>query len=136
MIKRVTHATLYVKDQNETLRFYTEILGFEVRADMTMGDFRWLTVGLPDQPDFEFILFALRPDGFFLNDDDAKTLTRLLESGKLGSPLMKTDDIQKTYEELKAKGVEFLRPPTEQLYAIEAIFKDNNGNTFSLHQDR
>lgn len=136
MTVRVTHATLYVKDQNESLRFYTEKLGFEVRADMTMGDFRWLTVGSKDQPDFEFILFALKPDDFFLNKDDAETLGRLLENGKLGAPLMKTDDIQKTYEAWTANGVEFLKPPTEQPYAIEAIFKDNSGNTFSLHQDR
>ncbi len=136
MIKRVTHATIYVKDQNEALRFYTEKLGFEVRSDMTMGDFRWLTVGLKDQPDFEFILYGLRPDGFFLSEEDIAVMTRLLENGKFGSPLMKTDDIQKAYEEMTAKGVEFVRPPTEQPYAIEAIFKDNSGNTFSLHQDK
>src|ERR1700690_3440411 len=100
MIKRVSHTTLYVKDQNEALRFYTEKLGFEVRADVTAGDFRWLTVGLKTQPDFEFILFALKADNFFLSEADVKTLAALLENGKLGSPLMKTDDIQKTYEEL------------------------------------
>ena len=98
MIKRVTHTTLYVKDQNEALRFYTELLGFEVRADLTMGDFRWLTVGLKDQPDFEIILYALRANNTFLSEDDVKALTRLLENGKLGGPLMKTDDIHKTYE--------------------------------------
>ncbi len=136
MTLRVTHATLYVKDQNEALRFYTEKLGFEVRQDMTMGDFRWLTVGSKDQPDFEFILFALKPDGFFLSEDDVKSLGQLLESSKLGGPLIKTDDIHKVYEQLKANGVEFVRPPTDQPYAIEAIFKDNSGNTFSLHQDK
>src|SRR5664279_1275900 len=134
MIKRVSHATLYVKDQNEALRFYTEKLGFEVRSDVTKGDFRWLTVGVKDQPDFEFILFALKPDNFFLNEQDVKTISDLLERGKLGSPLMTTDDIHKDYEAMKAKGVEFVRPPTENPYSIEAMFKDNSGNTFSLHQ--
>lgn len=135
MIKRVSHANLYVKDQNEALRFYTETLGFEVRADVTLGDFRWLTVGVKDQPDFEYILYGLQP-GFFLSEDDVQTLTHLLESGKLGGSLMNTDDIYTDYEALKAKGVEFVRPPSEQPYAIEAIFKDNSGNTFSLHQDK
>lgn len=133
MIKRVSNATLYVKDQNEALRFYTDALGFEVRADVTNGDFRWLTVGVKDQLDFEFILYALRPD-FLLSEEDVQALTRLLENGKLGSPLLTTDDIHKDYEAMKAKGVEFLRPPTENPYSIEAMFKDNSGNTFSFHQ--
>ena len=60
MIKHVSKTTLYVKDQNESLRFYTEKLGFEVRADITNGDFRWLTVGLKDQPDLELVLYPLR----------------------------------------------------------------------------
>jgi len=136
MIKRVTHTTLYVKDQNEALRFYTEKLGFEVRADMTMGDFRWLTVGLKDQPEFDFVLFALRADNAFLNEDDIKAITHLLENGKLGGPVVRADDLQKTYEEMKAKGVEFLSPPTDQPYGKEAIFKDNGGYIFSMQQDR
>ncbi len=136
MTLRVSHTTLYVKDQNESLRFYTEVLGFEVRSDVTMGDFRWLTVGSKDQPDFEVILYPMRADGYFLSEDDAQALTRLLENGKLGGLLIKTDDIHKTYEALKAKGVEFQKPPTEEPYAIEAVFKDNNGHVFSLHQDR
>ena len=136
MIKRVSHTTLYVKDQNEALRFYTEKLGFEVRSDVTKGDFRWLTVGVKDQPDFEFILFALKPDNFFLNEQDFKTISDLLERGKLGSPLLQTDDIQKDYEAMKAKGVEFVHPPTDNPWAIEAMFKDNSGNTFSLHQTK
>jgi len=134
MIKRVQNATLYVKDQNEALRFYTEALGFEVRADVTNGDFRWLTVGVKDQPDFELILFALKADNYFLSEQDVATISDLLERGKLGSPLLTTDDIYMDYEAMKAKGVEFMRPPTENPYSIEAMFKDNSGNTFSFHQ--
>ncbi len=134
MIKRVANATLYVKDQNEALRFYTEALGFEVRADVTNGDFRWLTVGIKEQPDFELILFALKPDEHFLTEQDVQTISDLLERGKLGSPLLTTDDLWKDYEDMKARGVEFLHPPTENPYSIEAMFKDNSGNTFSFHQ--
>ena len=135
MIKHVSKTTLYVKDQNESLRFYTEKLGFEVRADITMGDFRWLTVGAKGQPDFELILYPLQVNDYSLNEEDAKALTHLLENGKLGGPVVFADDLQKTYEEMKAKGVEFVSPPTEQPWAKEAIFKDNNGTIFSLQQD-
>lgn len=54
MINRLSVATIWVTDQNEALRFYTEKLGFEIRADFTNGDYRWLTVGLKGQPDLEF----------------------------------------------------------------------------------
>lgn len=135
MLNRITHSTIYVKDQNESLRFYTEILGFEVRNDVTNGDFRWLTVGLPSQPGFEIVLFPLKADGTFLTEDDVKTLTKLAENGKLGTPVIITPDIYKTYEEFKVKGVEFPSPPNEQPWGIDAVFKDNNGNLYSLQQE-
>jgi catechol 2,3-dioxygenase-like lactoylglutathione lyase family enzyme len=134
MIKRVTHGTLYVKDQNESLRFYTEVLGFAVRTDVTMGDFRWLTVSPKEQPELEIVLYALKADPYFLSEDDVKTMTRLTEAGKLGGFVIKADDVQKTYEELKAKGVEFSKPPTQEPYGMEAVFKDINGHVFSLGQ--
>jgi catechol 2,3-dioxygenase-like lactoylglutathione lyase family enzyme len=135
MLKRITHSTLYVKDQNETLRFYTEALGFEVRNDTTAGDFRWLTVGLPSQPDFEIVLFPLKADDTFLTEEDVKTLTKLAEGGKLGTPVVITDDIHKTYEEFTAKGVKFTGPPNEQPWGIDTVFMDNNGNMYSLQQE-
>lgn len=135
MIKRIAHTTLYVKDQNESLRFYTEVLGFEVRADVTAGDFRWLTVSPKNQPDLEIVLYPLRADGYFLNEEDVNAITRLMEGGKLGGLVVKTDDIYKTYEDLKAKGVEFSKPVTEEPYGTEAVFTDINGHIFSLHDE-
>ncbi len=136
MINRLSVAGIWVKDQNEALRFYTEKLGFEIRADMTAGDYHWLTVGLKSQPDLEFQLSALKPGGM-LTEDDVQLLTKLVESGKIGSGVWKTDDCQKTYEALKAKGVEFVQPPTDRPYGIiEAVFKDNSGNILVLSQDK
>jgi catechol 2,3-dioxygenase-like lactoylglutathione lyase family enzyme len=136
MITRLSVATIWVKDQNEALHFYTEKLGFEIRADVTHGDYRWLTVGVKSQPDIEIQLSALKPGGF-LTENDVQTLTTLLESGKLTSGPWKTDDCQKTYEAMKAKGVEFVQPPTDRPYGIiEAIFKDNSGNVMVLAQDK
>lgn len=136
MINRLSVATIWVKDQNEALRFYTEKLGFTICADFTNGDYRWLTVGLPGQPDLEFQLAALKPGGA-LTQEEVDQLTGMVENGKLGVGPWKTDDCQKTYEEMKSKGVEFVQPPTDRPYGIiEAVFKDNSGNVMVLAQDK
>jgi len=136
MINRLSVATIWVTDQNEALRFYTEKLGLEIRADVKNGDYRWLTVGLKSQPDLEIHLEAVKP-GVLLTQEEADQLTRLVEAGKLGSGPWKTDDCQKTYETFKARGVEFVQPPTDRPYGtIEAIFKDNSGNVMVLVQDK
>lgn len=136
MINKLSVATIWVTDHNEALRFYTEKLGFEIRADFTNGDYRWLTVGLESQPEIEFQLSALMPS-HALTQEDVDALSQLVEAGKLGIGPWKTDDCQKTYEALKAKGVEFVQPPTDRSYGIiEAIFKDNSGNVMVLTQDK
>ena len=135
MIKKLSHATIYVLDQDQALDFYTNKLGFEVRTDAKMGDFRWLTVGPKTQPDLEIILFAVKPAGRF-DEEAAGHLRAILEQGALGAGAFDTDDCRATYVELSARGVEFLSPPQEQPYGIEAIFRDNSGNWFSLTQHR
>ena len=136
MLNRLAVSTIWVKDQNEALRFYTENLGFEIRADVTNRGYRWLTVGLKSQPDLEFQLAALKPGGG-LTQEDVDQLTRLVEAGKLGVGPWKTDDCLQTYEAFVAKGVEFLQPPTDRPYGIiEAVFKDNSGNVMVLAQDK
>lgn len=136
MINRLSVATIWVTDQNEALRFYTEKLGFDIRADFTNGGYRWLTVGLKSQPDLEFQLAAVKPS-HALTQEEVDQLTKLVEVGKLGIGPWKTDDCQKTYETLEARGVEFVQPPTDRPYGIiEAIFKDNSGNIMVLSQDK
>jgi catechol 2,3-dioxygenase-like lactoylglutathione lyase family enzyme len=136
MINRLAHATIWVKDQNEALRFYTEKLGFEICTDYTAYNYRWLTVGLKSQPDIEFQLAAVKSGGN-LTEEDVSLLTKLLDAGKLGSYVWKTEDCQTTYETLKAKGVAFIQPPTDREYGIiEAVFKDNSGNLMVLSQDK
>lgn len=136
MINRLSVTTIWVMDQNEALRFYTEKLGFEIRADVTNRDFRWLTVGLNSQPDLEFQLAAVKPS-HALTQEEVDHLTKVVEAGKMGIGPWKTDDCQKTYETLIARGVEFLQPPTDRPYGIiEAVFKDNSGNIMVLSQDK
>ena len=122
-------------DQDQALDFYTNKLGFEVRMDMTIeSGFRWLTVRPKSQPDLELVLFAVKPGS--LDEAAAGHLRALLEHGALGIGVFDTDDCHATYAELSAKGVNFISPPQEQPYGIEATFRGNSGNMFSLTQHR
>jgi predicted enzyme related to lactoylglutathione lyase len=133
MIRALSHATIYVNDQDEALEFYTKKLGFEVRTDARMDNFRWLTVGPKDQKDLELVL--MKPGGM-IDDETRKTLEELIAKGAMGAGVFRTADCRATYEELKARGVEFRGEPAERPYGIEAVFKDNSGNWFSLTQPR
>jgi len=133
MIQRMSHTTIFVLDQDRALAFYTEKLDFEVRADARMGDFRWLTVGPKGQPDLEIILFAIKPSPTH-DEATCTTLRALVAKGALGAGVFNTADCRKTYAELIAKGVEFVQPPTERPYGVEALLKDDSGNWFSLTQ--
>jgi catechol 2,3-dioxygenase-like lactoylglutathione lyase family enzyme len=132
MITHLSHATVWVLDQDRALEFYTEKLGFEVRTDVTMDGFRWLTVGPKTQPDVQLILGSPAPP--MLSPEDGETVRRLVAKGVLGPGVLDTDDCRATYEELKARGVEFLQEPAERPYGIEAILRDDSGNWFSLTQ--
>jgi uncharacterized glyoxalase superfamily protein PhnB len=85
------------------------------------------------QPDREIVLYAVGSGGM-MDADTANQLRALVEQGKLGAGVFQTEDCRATYEQLSAKGVEFIQPPQEQFYGIEAIFKDDSGNWFSLTQ--
>lgn len=135
MIQRLSHVTYYVLDQDAARDFYVNKLGFELRMDATADNgFRWLTVGPKGQPDLQIVL--MKVDGPNMEPDLSATLRRLLSAGKLGGGVLQTADCRKTYEELKAKGVEFVSPPKEQFYGIEAVVKDNSGNWFSMTQPK
>ena len=133
MILRQSHSTVYVIDQEEALRFYRDTLGFEVNTDMPMGDSgaRWLTVSPKGQPDLELVLAELTPGAMF-DAETAEGIRSLVEKGAFGVGVFETDDIKGDYERLSGQGVEFVSPPKEQFYGIEAIVKDNSGNWFSL----
>ncbi|WP_219412540.1 VOC family protein [Pseudonocardia nigra] len=139
MINRMSHACFYVLDQERAKQFYTGKLGFEVRSDVAMGGefegagegFRWLTVGPPGQPDVEIILADC---GMGNDPETAAQIHALVAKGAMGTGVMATDDCQKTYEELSARGVVFTQEPAARPYGVEAIFRDDSGNWFSLTQ--
>ena len=132
MISRLSHVTIFVRDQESAKRFYTEKLGFELRTDQALGAFRWLTVGPAAQPDLELVL--LQPGPPLHDQETSRRMIELMDRGAMGGGVFETDDCRATFEELQARGVEFLKPPTERAYGVEATFRDDSGNWFSLTQ--
>jgi catechol 2,3-dioxygenase-like lactoylglutathione lyase family enzyme len=132
LITGLSHSTIWVLDQDEALAFYTEKLGFEVNTDATTDDFRWLTVHPPGRPDHELVLLVPGPP--MMDEESAEQVKALVAKGALGAGAFETDDCRATYAELDAGGVTFLSEPTERFYGIEATFRDNSGNWFSMTQ--
>jgi catechol 2,3-dioxygenase-like lactoylglutathione lyase family enzyme len=133
---RIATAQVWVHDQDEALAFYTDKLGMEVRSDVTlaeMGDFRWLTVGPKDQEDVSIVLMAV-PGPPLIDDETASQIADLTAKGFAGTVFLTTDDCQKAYEELSARGVEFVEAPEARPYGIDAGFRDPSGNSFRLTQ--
>jgi catechol 2,3-dioxygenase-like lactoylglutathione lyase family enzyme len=136
MLKQLTHTQVWVHDQDEALAFYTEKLGMELREDVTvpeLGNFRWLSVGVPGQPDVSITLMAVPGPPVF--DEETRELIRsLLARGAAGGLFFTTDDVRDTYEELRSRGVEFTQEPVEQPYGLDAGFRDASGNHFRMMQ--
>jgi catechol 2,3-dioxygenase-like lactoylglutathione lyase family enzyme len=131
---QLTHVNVWVHDQDEALAFYTEKLGMELRDDVTvaeLGNFRWLTVGPPSQPDVAFTLMTVPP---VFEEDTQSMLKDLMGRGVLGGLFFAVEDINSAYEELKGKGVEFTQEPTQQPYGVDAGFRDPSGNQFRMAQ--
>jgi catechol 2,3-dioxygenase-like lactoylglutathione lyase family enzyme len=138
MLKQLTNVQVWVDDQDEALAFYTEKLGLELREDVTvpeMGNFRWLSVGVPGQSDVAITLMAV-PGPLVFDDETREQIKALLAKGASGGLFFATDDVQRSYEELKSRGVEFQQEPTEQPYGIDAGFRDPSGNSMRMAQLR
>jgi catechol 2,3-dioxygenase-like lactoylglutathione lyase family enzyme len=135
---KIANAQLWVHDQDEARDFYTQKLGMEVRADVTLPeipDFRWLTVGPVDQPDFAIVLMAI-PGPPVMDGDTAEQVRTLMAKGFSGTVFLTTDDCRASYEELKARGVEFTEEPEERPYGIDSGFRDPSGNSLRLTEVR
>lgn len=127
---------LWVRDQDEALEFWTKKVGMEVRSDVTLpelGDFRWLAVGQPSQPDVSLVLMAI-PGPPMVDDETGKQIRDLMSKGFAGTVFLVTDDCRRSYEEMVARGVEFTEAPEERPYGIDAGFRDPSGNSARLTQ--
>jgi catechol 2,3-dioxygenase-like lactoylglutathione lyase family enzyme len=131
MITRLSHVTVFVENQDEALRFYTETLDFEKRMDATFNGFRWVTVAPRNQKEVEMVL--LEPGAVF-EPATALKFQELMAAGKLGGCALNSDDCQGDYERLKPKGVEFKSAPEKKPFGIQATFRDNSNTWFSLTQ--
>jgi catechol 2,3-dioxygenase-like lactoylglutathione lyase family enzyme len=133
MITRISHMTLFVRDQKKAYDVYVGKLGFTVTTDATMENgIRWLTVTPPGQPDIEIVLAEARSP--MIHDDLIPHYQAILDADAMGAGVWECDDCQGTYEELKAKGIEFTKAPKKEFYGTEALFRDGCGNWFSLTQ--
>ncbi len=135
---RIANAQLWVHDQEEALAFYTEKVGMEVRADVTlaeMDDFRWLTVGPPGQEDVSIVLMAI-PGAPVMDEETGRQVREVVAKGFAGTVFLTTEDCQASYEELKGRGVEFSEAPEERPYGIDSGFRDPSGNSIRLTEVR
>jgi catechol 2,3-dioxygenase-like lactoylglutathione lyase family enzyme len=135
---RLANAQLWVHDQDEARAFYTQKLGMEVRADVTlpeMGNFRWLAVGPAGQPDVSIVLMAI-PGPPVFDPETAEQVRTLMAKGAAGTIFLGTDDCRASYEELKGRGVEFVDEPEERPYGIDSSFRDPSGNHIRLTEVR
>jgi len=133
MLTSITISQVYVPDQDEALDFYVGKLGMEVNTDVDMGFMRWLTVSPPGQPDREILLERPGPPAH--DDATAEQVRELVTKGATGFAIgFKTDDARKTYEDLKAKGVEVTDEPTERFYGTDFGVRDPFGNNIRISQ--
>ena len=135
---RIASAQVWVHDQEEALAFYTGKLGFSVQSDVTvpeMGDFRWLAVSPAGQPDVSIVLMAI-PGPPVFEPETAEQVKTLMGKGAATGIFLTTDDCRASYEELRARGVEFVDEPEERPYGIDCGFRDPSGNHLRLTQVR
>jgi catechol 2,3-dioxygenase-like lactoylglutathione lyase family enzyme len=133
MFNRIRITSVYVLDQDEALDFYVGKLGFEVDTDVDLGFMRWLTIKLPADPERELLLEVPGPPA--LGDEVATQVRDLVTKGAMGvAAILTTDDCQKTYDTLVAKGVEFTETPTKQPYGIDCALRDPFGNHIRITQ--
>jgi catechol 2,3-dioxygenase-like lactoylglutathione lyase family enzyme len=136
MLKQLTYVNVWVHDQDEALAFYRDTLGLELRDDVTvpeMGNFRWLSVGVPGQDGVALALLSI-PGPPVFDEDTAEKLREIVAKGAAGGLFFATDDVQGSYEELRGKGVQFSQEPTQQPYGVDAGFRDPSGNQIRMAQ--
>jgi catechol 2,3-dioxygenase-like lactoylglutathione lyase family enzyme len=123
---KLSHAFLFVHDQDAALSFYRDIVGLEVHTDAPMGPSRWLTVNPPGQPDVEIGLMRIGPP---VPETDHEAIAALLAKGSLNGIIFSTDDVDKTFEQVRAAGADVMQEPIDQPYGVrDCAFRDPSGN--------
>lgn len=134
MITNISITSVFVRDVDESKAFYVDILGFEEHTDITLGDgYRWCTVKHPNQPELQVHLTVPGPP---FSPEMVEAIKRSQDGGGMNGLGMNVDDCRKTYEDLVSKGVQFVNPPEERPYGVEAVARDNSGNWMVLVEPR
>jgi predicted enzyme related to lactoylglutathione lyase len=137
VISKLSYSNIWVDDQEEALTFWVDKVGLELREDVTMpemGNFRWLTVGVPGQ-DCGLVLMSV-PGAPVFEAETVAQLKAVISKGAAGGVFFETDDCRATYEQMRSRGVEFTQEPFEQPYGIDAGFRDPSGNHHRLTERR
>lgn len=133
MMQTIKISQIFVLDQDEALEFYVNKLGLEVSADIDFGAMRWLTVRVPGDQERDILLEKPGPPS--MDEVTAAQVRELVSKGATGFTVgFTTDDVYKTYETLKARGVELLEEPTERSYGTDFGGRDPFGNHFRVTQ--
>ncbi|MFD9702995.1 VOC family protein [Lentzea sp. NPDC059081] len=131
---KLSHTFLFVRDQDEALKFYRDALGLEVRTDARIEDYRWLTVGPADQPDLEIGLSHIGPP---VPPTDYEALHALLAKGSLQGIIFAVPDVDAKFEQVRAAGAEVLQEPVDQPYGVrDCAFRDPSGNMVRFSSPR
>jgi catechol 2,3-dioxygenase-like lactoylglutathione lyase family enzyme len=130
----VSTTFIAVDDHDKALDFYRDALGFEVRNDVGFEGMRWVTVGSPAQPDVDIVLEPPVADPN-ASDEDKEAAAVLLAKGLLRGVILATDDVDGTFERVRATGAEVLQEPTDQPYGVrDCAFRDPAGNMIRINQ--
>lgn len=122
-------------DPEASLAFYRDALGFEVRLDVGYENMRWITVGPPDQPDTAIVLHPPAVDPG-ITDDERSIISEMMAKGTFGGINLATPDVDATFEQLQAAGVEVVQEPIDQDYGIrDCAVRDPAGNLVRIQQN-
>lgn len=134
MTQGVQVVGLYVRDQDEALTFYVEMLGFHVHTDVRNGDYRWLTVQHPEQPSFQLGLFTPGPP--MLDTATAQALQEVVAKGAMPPLVLVVENCRTAFDQMRARGVEFTQEPLDRYGTIDAGFRDPSGNGWKMIEAR
>jgi predicted enzyme related to lactoylglutathione lyase len=132
---KIATSQLWVLDQDEAVDYYTNKVGWEIREDVTLAElnFRWVTVAPPDEHNTQIVLMAI-PGPPVMAPEVADKVRELVSLGFAGTVFIETDDVQKEYDAMVARGVEFTGPPEQQPYGLDCAFRDPSGNNVRIAQ--
>ncbi|MCD6640174.1 MAG: VOC family protein [Nocardioides sp.] len=132
----IANTFVFTNDTEASLGFYRDVLGFKVHTDVSNGDFRWVTLTTPTQPDIEIVIHNYTGGGAMpMADSDAEHLHDLLAKGLLGALIFRSDDVDALFEHVSAAGAEVLQEPADQFYGVrDCAFRDPVGNMVRFNQ--